>query len=162
MRRSAVPATASIALSTRLPRTVTRSRGEPTANDAGSSPVTVSEMPRSAASADLPSSSAATTGSPTAPTTRSVSIWATFSSSVTKSIASSVRPISMRETTVCSRLAASWVCARSDSVRPRTMSSSPVTACSSVWSRRVTTAPTSLPSQKAALELATRTWSPVT
>ena len=55
------------------------------------------------------------------------------------------RPISMRETTVCSRLAASWFWARSDSVRPRTRSSSPVTACSSVRSRSVTTAPTSSP-----------------
>ena len=36
-----------------------------------------SSMPRSAASAVLPSSSAASTGSPTAPTTRSVSSWAT-------------------------------------------------------------------------------------
>ena len=41
-------------------------------------------MPRSAASADLPSSRASTTGSPTAPTTWSVSSWATASSSVAK------------------------------------------------------------------------------
>ena len=92
--------------------------------------------PRSAASAVLPSSSAATTGSPTAPTTRSVRRWATSSSSVAKSTASSGRPISISDTTVCSRLAASWVCERSDSVRPRTTSSSPVTDRSSVWSRR--------------------------
>ncbi len=62
----------------------------------------------------LPSSSAATTGSPTAPTTRSVSSWATWSSSVANSTASSARPISISDTTVCSRLAASWVWERSD------------------------------------------------
>ena len=122
----------------------------------------MSWTPRSEASADLPSSSAATTGSATAPTTWSVSIWATWSSPVTNSTACSGRPISMRDTTVWRRLAASWVCARSDSVRPRTTSSSPVSDLSSVWSRSVTTAPTSRPSQHAVLVLATRTWSPVT
>ena len=57
----AVPATASRALSTRLPSTVTRSRGSTCGGRARrASPVTVSSMPRSAASAVLPSSSAAT------------------------------------------------------------------------------------------------------
>ena len=65
------------------------------------------------------------TGSPTEPTTRSVSSWATSSSSVAKSSASSVRPSSTSDTTVCSRLAASWFCERSDSASPRTVSSSP-------------------------------------
>ena len=78
-----------------------------------------------------------------------------------KSTASSVRPISISDTTVCSRFAASWFCERSDSVRPRTTSSSPVTACRSVWSRRVTTAPTSRPAQVAGEALTTSTCSSV-
>ena len=49
---------------------------------------------------------------------------------------------------MCSRLAASWFWDRSDSVRRRTTSSSPVTERSSVWSRSVTTEPTSRPSQQ--------------
>ena len=79
---------------------------------------------------------------------------------VAKSTASCPRPSSMSETVVCSRLSASCAWARNESVRPRTMSSSPVTACSSVWSRRVTTAPTSRPAQLAGAELTRRTWSP--
>ena len=66
-----------------------------------------------------------------------------------KSTASSGRPISIRDTTVCSRFAASWFWERSDSVSCRTTSSSPVTDRSSVWSRRLTTEPTSRPSQRA-------------
>ncbi|MGK5449069.1 hypothetical protein [Streptomyces radiopugnans] len=57
------------------------------------------------------------------------------------STASRSRPSSIRETTVCSRLAASCACERSASAKPRTESSSPVSAWSSVWSRRVTTVP---------------------
>ena len=125
------------------------------------SPSTTRSMPRSPASADLPSSSAdehrvahrirppgrRAAGRAGAPRWRTPT-------------ASSGRPISIRETTVCSRLAASWVCARSDSVRLRTTSSSPVTDCSSVWSRRVTTAPTDRPSQAAGAELTTSARSP--
>ena len=86
------------------------------------------------------------TGSPTAPTTWSVEQLGDLRAPRSRSsTASSARPISISETTVCSRLAASWFCERSDSVRPRTTSSSPVTDRSSVWSRRVTTAPTSRP-----------------
>ena len=143
IRRSVCSATASMALSTRLPTTVTSSRGRTVSSSATTSPPTTRSMPRSAASAVLPSSRAARTGSWTAPTTWSVSTCASLSSSVAKSTACSARPISIRDTTVCSRLAASWFCARSDSVSPRTRSSSPVTAWSSVRSRSVTTAPTS-------------------
>ncbi|MFB9767157.1 hypothetical protein ACFFOS_22460 [Nocardioides kongjuensis] len=127
---------------------MTRSRAEMLV-PAGTVPVIARSMPRSAPSAVLPSSSAASTGSSTAPTTWSVSSWATCSSDVANSTASSGRPISMRDTTVCSRLADSWFCERSDSVRRRTTSSSPVTERSSVWSRSVTTDPTSRPSQRA-------------
>ena len=89
---------------------VTRSRagsgGAPVV-DALSSAST-SSTPRSFACAALPSSSAASTGSSTAPTTWSVRAWASSSSAVANSTASGTRPSSISETTVCSRLAASW------------------------------------------------------
>ena len=78
-------------------------------------------------------------------------------SSVAKSSASSVRPISTSDTTVCSRLAASWFCERSDSASPRTVSSSPATAWISVWSRSVTTRPTSRPCHRAGAVFTTST-----
>ena len=55
-----------------------------------------SRTPRSCAVADLPSSSAASTGASTASTTRSVSCWADASSAVAKSTASCPRPSSMQ------------------------------------------------------------------
>ncbi len=141
----AVSDAASTALSIRLPRIVTRSRG---ASERGRAPSSIrlssastSSTPRSWACAALPSSRAASTGSATAPTTRSVRTWASSSSAVAKSTASSTRPSSISETTVCSRFAASCACERSAWVKPRSESSSPDSACSSVWSRRVTTVP---------------------
>ncbi len=140
---------ASTALSIRLPSTVIRSRAE---SPGGSTPssirlssVRLNSTPRSAAWAALPSSSAANTGSLTAATTRSVSCWASSSSAVANSTACSWRPSSISETTACSRLAASCACAPSASVKPRTESNSPLSACSSVWSRRVTTRPRPVP-----------------
>ena len=53
------------------------------------------------------------------PTTWSVSACASSSSAVANSTASSARPSSISETTVCSRLAASCACERSASVKPR-------------------------------------------
>lgn len=144
-RACGVPLTASTALSTRLPRIVTRSRDGRVAGTSPSSirlsSVRTSSTPRSLAWAALPRSSAASTGSPTASTTRSVRAWASSSSAVANSTASVTRPSSMSETTVCSRLAASCACERSASVNPRSESNSPESAWSSVRSRRVATVP---------------------
>lgn len=144
-RDGTAPCVASTALSTRLPRIVTRSRA---GSDGGSSPSssrlswdTTSSTPRSLACAVLPSSSAASTGSLTAATTWSVRACASSSSAVANSTASSARPSSISETTVCSRFAASCAWERSAWVNPRSEFSSPVSDCNSVTSRSVTTVP---------------------
>ena len=109
----------------RLPTIVTTSRVGATSRGQ-CAPGSISKaMPRSCASAALPSSSAVSAGSSTESTTRSVSSWETCSSSVAKSSARSLCPSSMRLTIVWSRFADSWACERSASVRPRAESSSP-------------------------------------
>ncbi len=120
---------------------VPRASGDPSAM--------TKSMPRSLASAALPSSSAVRAGSSTEPTMRSVSSWLTSSSSVAKSRARSVRPSSMRLTMVCRRLADSCAWERSASVRPRAESSSPVRASRSVRSRTVATWPSVRPPHSA-------------
>ena len=148
-RGGGAPSAASSALSTRLPTRVMRSRDAmPTGGSAVSS-VTTSSIPRSEASAALPSSRAASTGSSTASSSRSVRAWLACSSATPSSTASSGRPSSTSVMTVCSRLADSCACARSASARLRTVSSSPVTAISSVVSRSVVTVPSGWPSRAA-------------
>lgn len=102
---------------------------------------TTNSTPRSFDWAVLPSNRAASTGSLTAETTWSVSVWASSNSAVAKSTASSARPSSISETTVCRRFAASWACDRRACVKPRSESNSPISDWSSVTSRSVTTVP---------------------
>ena len=117
-RGAGVPATASRALSTRLPTTVSRSPARQRAVVEAATSGVDRPAPRRARR-PAPTCPAAARPAParsTAPTTRSVSCWASASSAVAEPTASSVRPSSIRVSTVCSRLAASWACARSASV----------------------------------------------
>ena len=130
-RRVVARRTASKALSTRLPTTVTRSRARADARSGRRRASVVGDGQLDAALGGLaPTCRAAAPPGParsTAPTTRSASRWAT-SSSVGGELDRLVAAAHLdSDTTVCSRLAASWVCERSDSVRPADESSSPVT-----------------------------------
>ena len=124
------PCAASIALSIRLPRIVTRSRA---GSDGRQQPVVDAGCPRRRpaprrARSPAPPCPAAARPGPVRrppPTTWSVSACASSSSAVAKSTASSARPSSISETTVCSRFAASCACERSAWVKPRSESSSP-------------------------------------
>ena len=140
-RGAGPPRAASIALSSRLPTTVTTSWAGSRVFSVSCPSSSVSRTPRSCACGNFASSSDASTGSPTVPTTRSVIACANCSSDTANSRARSGLPISIRLTTVCSRFEASWFCACSDSARLRTASSSPSSRCSWVWSRSVTIRP---------------------
>ncbi len=141
---------ASIALSIRLPSTVTISWPDSARSSAFDgrcvSSVTVSSMPRSSAWAVLPSSSATSAGSPTALDSRSTSCCDSSSSLVANLTASSARPISTIVTMVCSLLAASCACDRNVSVSTFSELSSPSAPCNSVRSRMVTTSASRGPS----------------
>src|SRR3954468_1984765 len=134
---------ASIALSIRLPSTVTISWPDSARSSAFDgrwvSSVTVNSMPRSSACAVLPSSSATRAGSPTALESRSTNCCDSSSSLVANVTASSARPISTIVTMVCSLLTASCACDRSVSVSTLSELSSPSAPCNSVRSRMVTT-----------------------
>jgi hypothetical protein len=117
---------------------------------------------RLAAIAVLPSSSATTAGSPTRSRSWSLSRWAIDESRVPSRTASSYRPSSTSPTRACNRFADSCACVRNASASARTVSSSRTTACISVRSRSVSTAPTGLPSTSAGLRLTNKTRSAAT
>ena len=96
MRPPSRPASASSALSMRLPTIVTRSSEGSAAAGRSLSPASASWTPRSRQAAALASSSAASAGSPTRCWMRSTSSWVTRMRRVAKAIASSWRPSSTR------------------------------------------------------------------
>ncbi|CAO0829805.1 hypothetical protein SMICM17S_08276 [Streptomyces microflavus] len=156
IRASPDPAAASVALSTRLPTTVTRPRGSTTRSGSSVPGASRSETPRSAATVALPTSRAASSGSCTFSVTCSAVARWTPTTSVTNSMASwSPAPA---DPAAC---AAGWRArgpGRSASISPVVESSSRPRRSSSVRSRRVTTAPPS----SVSIRLASRTRPPWT
>src|SRR6266568_482863 len=152
---------ASIALSSRLPTMVSSAWDRSAASPRSDSSDSPSRTPRSAATACLASSSAATNGLPIrSRVDRASSPCRALISSMNAS-ACAWSPSSIRPARVCTRLANSCCWARNASVSPRTLSSSRSTPTSSVRSRTVTTAPSSRPCRRIGIRLTTRQYSSV-
>ncbi len=135
-------AAASMALSMRLPATVSTPVMSPMCCSTRLSGMIRSRTSRSPASDTLARMRAASFGSPIASINWSVSSPRAADTSVTNWIASPVCPSSTSPTRVCSRFANSWDCARSVSVSPMASSSSRLRLSDSVRSWNVTTQPT--------------------